>query len=250
MYKLLIIEDEEEILDTFKDIFEHDGNLVYTSTNGLDGIKLAITYEPDLILSDIMMPDLDGFQVKKKLKETQSTQNIPFIFLTAKADIKIMREGMKLGADDYIVKPIPNDELLKIVYDRLNRIQELSNNYDEKYSSSKLTIDSKIMVSYGKGSKLISLNDILFIDVIEHYSNLNMIDGKKAIQKKSLKSWVQILPEKTFLRVHHNTIVNINYIDRIEPYFNGALVLKMKFINNNIMCSKRYSQKIKKMFSK
>ncbi|MCX6170180.1 MAG: LytTR family DNA-binding domain-containing protein [Ignavibacteriales bacterium] len=250
MYKLLIIEDEEEILDTFKDVFEHDGNITYTASNGLEGLKLALEHTPDLILCDITMPVLDGFQLKKKLKENKKTQDIPFIFLTAKTDIKIMREGMKLGADDYIVKPVSNKELQKIVYDRLQRIQELSTKISNKNELTKLTPESRIIINYGKASKLVSLNEILFIDVVEHYSNLNLIDGKKTVQKKSLKSWEEILPPETFLRVHHNTIVNLNHIDRIEPYFNGALVLKMKYSGNTIMCSKRYSQKIKSIFKK
>ncbi|MEI7812798.1 MAG: response regulator [Ignavibacteria bacterium] len=254
MYRLLIIEDEEVIRDNIKELFEQDNNETYIAADGTEGIKMAARLIPDIIICDIMMPGINGFQVKMKLDENKCTQNIPFIYLTAKADIESMREGMNLGADDYIVKPVRNKELLDIVYNRLQRIKDIGaksiKNSNGADNSSKLTLEDKIILNCGKEQLLVALNDILFIDVMENYTNVNMADGKKAVQKKTLKSWEEILPEKTFIRVHHTTIINFNYVEKIEQYPNGSLILKVRHHRDSIICSNRYSKKIKKLFNK
>jgi len=250
MYRILIIEDEEDIRDNIKELFERDGNEVHCASNGNEGIIKAIQLDPDLILCDIMMPGLDGFQVKKKLSENKKTQVIPFIFLTAKVEIQNMRDGMNLGADDYIVKPVRTNELLKVVYSRLQRIEQLQIKYIEKKTSPRLTIDDKILVNTNKENILIPLNNILFFEVNGNYTKVTTINGKSVIQKKSLKSWEEILPEKIFIRVHNKTIINFNYIEKIEPYFNGSLIIRVKNYSESIQCSQRYSVGIKKMFNK
>jgi predicted ATPase/GAF domain-containing protein/DNA-binding response OmpR family regulator len=89
--------------------------------NGQIGIQLAIEQKPDLIICDIMMPDMDGYDVLKVLRQESSTVIIPFIFLTAKTERSDMRQGMNLGADDYLMKPFEIDELLEAINTRLQR---------------------------------------------------------------------------------------------------------------------------------
>jgi DNA-binding LytR/AlgR family response regulator len=247
MHRLLIIEDEEDIRDIIQELFEQEGYETYVASGGAEGIKMALRLVPDIILCDIMMPGLDGFQVKQKLSETKSTQAIPFIYLTAKADYDSVRHGMNLGADDYISKPIRNNELVEIVSNRLKRIRDIRATIKEN-SSAKLKADDKILLNLGKERLLIPLNDIIFIDVLGNYTEVHTVDKKKTLQKKSLKAWEEILPEKIFIRVHHKTIINFNYIQKIEPFFNSAFVIWLKHHPESIICSKRYSQKIKKTF--
>jgi DNA-binding LytR/AlgR family response regulator len=250
LYRLLIIDDEEDIRDSIKDIFQYDGNETFAASDGLEGLTMTSVLKPDLILCDIMMPGLDGFQVRKKLNENNITRDIPFIYLTAKAELTSFRRGMNLGADDYIIKPIRNRELIDAVYNRIRRIEGFKTREIKENDIPRLTPEDKILLNYGKEHLLVPVNDITFINVKENYTLLNLIDGKKVIQKKSLKKWQEMLPEKTFVRVHHNTLINFNYIEKIEPFFNGSLIARIKHHPESIICSKRYSQKIKKLFQK
>lgn len=245
---MLIIEDEEDILDNLKELFSRDSNIVFTATNGEDGLRLAIEKIPDIIISDIMMPGMTGIELKIKIHENIYTKNVPFIFYTAKAEMESMREGMNLGADDYLIKPMRNNEILESIYNRLKRIKELkAQNLDES-GSSKLLIEDKIMLNKGKERYLVQLNNIHLIESMGNYTNVSTLEGKKTLIKKTMKEWEEILPEKIFIRVHHKTIVNFNHVIKIEPFFNGSFVIKIKQHNENIISSKRYSQKIKNQF--
>ncbi|MGA7721748.1 MAG: response regulator [Ignavibacteriaceae bacterium] len=247
MSKLLVIEDEDDIRENIREIFEFTGYEVISAARGADGIKLAVKYNPDLILCDIAMPELDGFEVKKALSDKKQTSVIPFIFLTARADIKSIREGLELGADDYIVKPIHANELVTAVNKRMDRISELRAAQKNNTPSKKLTIDDKIPLNTGKGLLFVLVNNIVAVSVKEDYTMVFTSEAKKIIIKKTIKSWESILPEKIFIRAHRNIIINMNYIEKLEPWFNGTLIGKLRNYPESIKFSKRYSQKVKKM---
>ena len=111
MKTILIIEDDIVLRETTAEILELENYKVVTAANGKRGAELAKIILPDLVVCDIMMPELDGFEVLKLLAEDENTKRIPFIFMSAKTEIKDVRRGMDLGADDYLTKPV-NDELL------------------------------------------------------------------------------------------------------------------------------------------
>jgi DNA-binding LytR/AlgR family response regulator len=247
MFKLLVIEDEDDIRENIREIFELNGYEVCATVNGSEGIKLAGEFKPDLILCDITMPVIDGFEVKKTLSGKKRTSLIPFIFLTAKADIKSIREGMNLGADDYIVKPIHAKELVNAVNKRMERISELKATQTDKNPGQKLTLEDKIPLNTGSGHLFIQINNIVAITVKEDYTMVFTNEGKRIIIKKTIKSWESILPDKVFIRAHRNIVVNLNFIDKLEPWFNGALIAKVRNYPESIKFSKRYSQKVKKM---
>lgn len=118
--RILVIEDEPNIRQNILEILVfHDEYEVMTASNGVVGVQAAREYLPDLILCDIIMPELDGFGVIEALQDSPSTAVVPFIFLTAKADRESMRTGMVLGADDYLTKPFTPQELLVTVQTRL-----------------------------------------------------------------------------------------------------------------------------------
>jgi DNA-binding response OmpR family regulator len=120
-YKILVIEDHEEMCDNIASILQLARYQVLTANNGKQGIELVHQHQPNLILCDIMMPDLDGYGVLHILSKDQATANIPFIFLTAKTEQKDFRMGMNLGADDYITKPFDGRELLNAIELRLKK---------------------------------------------------------------------------------------------------------------------------------
>lgn len=126
MAKILVIEDEESIRENILDLLEAENFEGIGAINGQVGIKLANEQIPDLILCDMMMPEVDGHGVLKALRSEPLTATIPFIFLTAKADKSDIRTGMELGADDYITKPCTPQELLKAIAIRLEKQKTIS----------------------------------------------------------------------------------------------------------------------------
>lgn len=126
MKRILVIEDEIHIRDNIQDILELSGFEVLTAENGIVGLQLAKNKLPDLILCDIMMPKLDGYEVLKALRQEIETALIPVIFLTAKAERTDVRQGMELGADDYLTKPFSASELRRAIAVRLERQESLN----------------------------------------------------------------------------------------------------------------------------
>lgn len=129
MTTILVIEDESTIRENISAMLRFEGFETYSAENGQIGIDLARQHLPDLIICDVMMPQIDGYGVLEVLREDTTTTAIPFIFLTARADKADMRRGMHLGADDYLTKPFSQQELLDAVSSRLKRIERLKESY-------------------------------------------------------------------------------------------------------------------------
>ncbi|CAM4286605.1 cAMP-binding domain of CRP or a regulatory subunit of cAMP-dependent protein kinases [Pedobacter westerhofensis] len=119
--KILVIEDNDDIRESIVEILELAGYEVTEAGNGKEGVEMANANLPDLILCDIMMPELDGYGVLYLLNKNPLTSATPFIFLTAKAERMDMRKGMEMGADDYLVKPFDDVELLNAIESRLSK---------------------------------------------------------------------------------------------------------------------------------
>ncbi|TDG36479.1 response regulator [Pedobacter changchengzhani] len=119
--KVLIIEDHDAIRENVVEILEMARYIVCQAENGKIGVEMALQYAPDIILCDIMMPELDGYGVLYMLNKHEETSGIPFIFLTAKAEHADLRKGMELGADDYLIKPFDDMELLNAIDIRLRK---------------------------------------------------------------------------------------------------------------------------------
>lgn len=128
---ILIIEDNQDVLENTTELLELAGYKVEGAVNGKEGVKKAKESLPDLIICDIMMPEMDGYDVLYYLSIDPKTSTIPFIFLTAKSDAHDFRKGMELGADDYLTKPFEEMDLIKSVERRLsksNRMKKAINN--------------------------------------------------------------------------------------------------------------------------
>jgi two-component system sensor histidine kinase/response regulator len=119
--KILIIEDELNVREDIQELLELEGYVVHGAPNGFEGVKIAKIEIPDLVVCDIMMPGMDGFQVLAELQKDKTTALIPFMFLTARATLDDLRHGMDLGADDYLTKPFTLTELLTAVQTRLRK---------------------------------------------------------------------------------------------------------------------------------
>lgn len=121
MKRILVIEDEPMVRNNIEQILELSDYESIVAKDGEEGLELAKAHLPDVIISDIMMPKLDGYGVLKALKENSLTENIPLIFLTAKAEKTDFRQMMELGADDYLSKPFTPEEVLNAIAARLEK---------------------------------------------------------------------------------------------------------------------------------
>jgi DNA-binding NarL/FixJ family response regulator len=126
MKRILIIEDQAPMRRNIALMLEMEGFQVFTAANGREGLSKAREVKPDLVLCDVMMPELDGHSVVQALRADGETALTPFIFLTAKSGASDLRIGMNFGADDYLLKPVIREDLLAAVHARLARAQAVS----------------------------------------------------------------------------------------------------------------------------
>lgn len=131
MKKILIIEDDKIVRENTAEILELAHYEVKTAENGKKGAQAVKEFSPDLIVCDIMMPELDGYGVLHILSKDPVTASIPFIFLTAKAEKSELRKGMELGADDYLTKPFEETELLNAIESRLKKNEILKKKFTQ-----------------------------------------------------------------------------------------------------------------------
>ena len=143
--KILVIEDETDIRNTLKDVLEFEGYEVLLAANGKIGYNLITEYQPDLVICDVNMPELGGFELLESVNQNFKDKVIPpFLFITAKVDKEDALYGMSLGADDYITKPFSTNHILKTIRLRLDK--------------------RKHLVEVTSLDRLIELNDELFSD--------------------------------------------------------------------------------------
>jgi len=131
MSKILVVEDEKDVRNTIIDLLESSGYTIISAQNGKQAIKILEYEIPDLIISDIMMPEADGFQVLEFFQKLPGASTVPFIFLTAKTESTDLRHGMIHGADDYLMKPFRAKELLQSVETQLKKKQRLDKKFED-----------------------------------------------------------------------------------------------------------------------
>ena len=129
MRSILLIEDNDELRDNTAEILELANYKVTAAANGKLGIQAALQQKPDLIICDVMMPELDGYGVLHLVNKNSELSGVPFIFLTAKSERSDLRKGMEMGADDYITKPFTDIELLNAIESRLKKNDLVKNSY-------------------------------------------------------------------------------------------------------------------------
>ena len=122
---MLVIDDAEEVRAIVLETLNQYGFSTLAAANGLDGVEIALREVPDLIICDVRMPHLDGYQTLARLRETPEIATIPFIFLTGESEKHNVRRGMVLGADDYLLKPFTALELIEAVTTRLEKFVQL-----------------------------------------------------------------------------------------------------------------------------
>ncbi len=187
--KIALIEDNHDMRENIEEILELADYDVVTAENGKKGVSLIKQELPDLILCDIMMPELDGYGVLYMISRDPKTAAIPFIFLTAKSEKEDFRKGMNLGADDYLTKPFDDRQLLDAVERRLKRIEQFSGEFDRSESglnSFLEQVDGIELLTREKRTKKFKKKDVLFYE--EDYPNYLyfVISGKIKTTKMNI----------------------------------------------------------------
>ncbi|MFH0894316.1 MAG: response regulator [Bacteroidota bacterium] len=173
MQKILIIEDDTAIIENVSDFLKEEKFTVITAHNGPEGIQQALSSVPDLILCDINMPGMDGYQVCKTLQEVSTTSTIPFIFLTARSQMEDMRQGMQLGADDYIMKPFEFDDLLRAIKTRLDKTKRQQKAFSESINA---LLDNPIVPVFVFSENKFTYTNLLTSDLLGYSrSELNSL---------------------------------------------------------------------------
>lgn len=142
MSKILIIEDEKNIRDTINEILELHDYQTEVAENGLIGVAKALQFRPDLIICDVMMPQMDGFETLKSIRSINDIKNTPFVFLTAKTEKRDFREGMNSGADDFLNKPFNTAELLQVIDLRIAKSKEAEKIYSKEINNLKTEVEN------------------------------------------------------------------------------------------------------------
>ena len=254
MKKILLIEDEYMVRLSIRELLENNNYKVFSASDGIEGIQLAKEINPHLIICDVTMPQLNGYEVIETIKKEPGFEAVPFIFLTAKAEITDIREGMELGADDYITKPYRAVSLLKAIEIRLKKFETFQQlkSIPEKDSfvekREKLTENDRIFIKTKNGPQLVKVSDILCISANGEYSFVHLTSGVKYLTRKLVKQWEEQLPGKIFLRIHRSTIVNLNQIEKIEKLYKRSFMVILKNFDEKFIISQRYASKIKIAF--
>ncbi|MDC6365938.1 MULTISPECIES: response regulator [Flavobacteriaceae] len=136
MKKILLVEDDASLRENIEELLDLNGFRVFTAPNGKVAIEVAQKEHPDLVLCDIMMPEMDGYEVLEELSSFEATRNIPFIFVSAKTERHDVRKGMDMGADDYLTKPFEEEELINTINARLEKAKQMENAFLERNKSS------------------------------------------------------------------------------------------------------------------
>ncbi|MBD2593132.1 EAL domain-containing response regulator [Nostoc spongiaeforme FACHB-130] len=186
MIKILVIEDEESVRENLLDLLEAEDFQTIAAANGKTGVDLAFAEVPDLILCDMMMPEVDGYGVLTALRQDPLTATIPFIFLTAKSAKSDFRQGMDMGADDYLTKPFTRAELLSAIMNRLERQATLKKYLSHPKNITK-TISPKIQLLEMNLQQVVQKQKFQEFEV--YYQPIVDIASGQIIAAESLLRW-------------------------------------------------------------
>lgn len=220
-------EDLKVLLQEFKEI-----EVVGEAENVQEAAALITSIHPGLVFLDIQMPGKSGFEL---LHEIQTDASI--IFVTAFDNYAI--RAFEVNAQDYLLKPVDRDRLALAIEHLKSDETETINN--EK----KLIYDDNVFLLVNNTHQFIKVNSIVKILSAGNYSEIYTTGKIKGFVLKSMREWENRLPENNFVRIHRNAIVNLDFVDHIEEWFNYSYKVHLKGIEKPLVMSRRYASKIK-----
>jgi DNA-binding LytR/AlgR family response regulator len=245
---ILVIEDDLVLNNNIKSLLETEKYSVIQAANGEEGIIKYNKCKPDLILCDITMPYVNGYEVLERLKNENTLFLTPFIFLTGKRRHEDIRRGMELGADDYIYKPFDAAELLRAISVRLNKYGTIKKLLRERKVAGRYSPVDKMFFHTGGNKMPVTIENIIYIKAERQYTNIFIEGGKHFVLKRALSKWVEILPQSLFIRIHRSTLVNRNYINKIQKFNDNSYKVYVDNIETVLEVSRRFFKNLKNIF--
>jgi two-component system, LytTR family, response regulator len=234
----IVVDDERlarkelrSLLSEFAEI-----SIVGEAENLTAAVALIQTEKPEIVFLDIQLQNENGFDLLEKVEK-----NFKLIFVTAFDNFAI--RAFEINALDYLLKPVNPERLAKT----LERLFEPEKKNET--SLRKLEYEDRIFLEVGDRSKFLKINDIKYISADGDYTQIYTVDGGKYLVTKSLKEWEERLPQKYFVRIHRSTIINFEFIEKVENWFNRSFQITLKGIKDPFTISRRYSVGIKERFS-
>ncbi len=254
MKKVLIIEDNHDLADNIYLMLKERGYKPVIAYNGNTALRLFQHEKPEIILCDIMLPDLSGYKILKEIKKIENIKFPIFIFLTAKTQRDELRKGMELGADDYITKPFTYEELIKSINAQVKKRQRMTVPdsmpvQKEDEDKKKLKYNDYIFINDKKNPGFYPVSNLIAIKSVKDYTHLIFSGNKKFFLRKPLIYWQEKLPQDKFLRIHRQTIINLDYVVKVENASSNRLNIFLKNLNEPMQVSQRYCKKIKSFIS-
>ena len=215
MKKILVVEDDHILRENTTEFLRGEHFEVFVAKDGLEGIQQTLLNLPDLILCDISMPNMNGYDFYKTIKQIKAIATIPLVFFSAKTENQDIRVGMQLGADDYIIKPFDFFELLKVIKTRLAKYDLIERFHDEKFNAL-LKLPTQGMFIY-QNNKFLYYNETLSNtfgyskETFSHITFKELLDEDAASQMKVLNEIDRSLKDNTgaisltFLALHKNS---------------------------------------------
>jgi two-component system, LytTR family, response regulator len=232
--RAIIIDDERlarndlrSMLSEYKDI-----EIIGEADGVGKAIEIINQEDPDLLFLDIQMPGESGFDLLEKID-----LHARVIFVTAFDEYAI--RAFEVDAIDYLLKPV-NPERLKSALERLHREDNLPVNQKRP-----LEYDGTLLLSINSHLKFLRVNSIVYIQSAGDYSEVMTNENKKGLIQKSMAEWEQRLPDKYFCRIHRSTIVNIEFISKIDEWFGNSYQVQLKGFNTPLTMSRRYASLLK-----
>jgi two-component system, LytTR family, response regulator len=235
-YKTIIVDDERLARKEMRRLLEAFGQIsvVGEAESLTEAVALIEREKPDTVFLDIQMGSENGFDLLEKVEP-----NFKLIFVTA-FDAYAIR-AFEVNALDYLLKPVNPARLAKAI----ERLAEAPN---EKTELRPLEFDDRIFLELGERSVFLKVSDISHINAAGDYSEILTVDKRKFLIEKPLREWETRLPEKFFLRIHRQTIINLEEIEQIETWFNRTFQVRLKNYREMLAVSRRYAIKLKNKF--
>lgn len=237
-YKTLVVDDERLARkDLIAMLSEFQNIDVVEEAEDVSSAVVAIEkMKPDIIFLDIQMPGETGFDLLEKVDLKAKV-----IFVTAYDEYAI--RAFEINALDYLLKPV-NPERLARALDRLELDESLEN-----LPIRKLNYNDRLFLSINNHLKFLKVDHILCINSAGDYSELVLTSGEKGLTQKSLREWEHRLPSNFFCRIHRSTIINMEYIQKLEEWFNYSFRVYLKGIEAPFVISRRYAALLKNKFA-
>lgn len=223
MASILLIEDNPIDAALTETILKNHGFEVECAFSSEQALRTLRGGQFDVILCDILLPDSNGFEFLSDLQKSNENRLPVFIFISSKDSRDSIIEGMRLGADDYVIKPVNQSELIQLIRFRLNRLDRSCRttkaNFDESIAP------KRILVPNGKEILFIPIDDIIYCNAQRSYCSFTLKSGKLIVASKPMKEYEQLLLANKLVKVHKSYIVNPKFASSYLNENGGELVM-------------------------